>query len=356
MPGRLHHRGVQLRARCWLPALLLMFLLPAAYCQTAPPKQSAEPGYQLIELPLRPLSISNNSEWVAGTTPDQHAGTWNAKAGLYRIPVPSEFNFSECVSINSQGDAVGTASTTDSSRRIGFTLRRGKVVLLPGSQSRANSINEAGSNVGQAILPEGKTARPVLWKNGSAIDLSICCAGSAHSINEESLIIGDTYDQAGRYHAFLWDAPQGAHLLAVPGEEFSSALAINNHGDVVVKATPGGLFLYSRGRLEAIDIPRGTPRALNSDEVVVGSFGPGPEAQRAFIWDKAHGMRDLNTLIPANSGWTLEVASSINDRGEIVGWGDHDGIENAGFLLRPTATRNGVDPARTPKQSVKEAH
>ncbi len=352
MPGRLHHRGAQFRAGCQLPALLLMFLLSAAHGQTAP-KPSAEPGYQLIELPLRPLSISNNSEWVAGTTPDQHAATWSAKAGVYRIPVPSEFNFSECVSINSHGDAVGTASTTDSSRRFGFALRQGKVVLLPGSQSRANSINEAGSIVGQAILPEGKTARPVLWKSGSAIDLNICCAGSARSINGESLIIGDTYDQAGRYHAFLWDAPHGARLLAVPGEEFSSALAVNNRGDVVVKATPGGLFLYSRGRLEAIDIPKGTPRALNSDGVAVGSFGPGPEAQRAFVWDKAHGMRDLNTLIPANSGWTLEVASSINDRGEIVGWGDHDGIENAGFLLRPTATRNVIDSARTPKQAVK---
>jgi hypothetical protein len=52
-----------------------------------------------------------------------------------------------------------------------------------------------------------------------------------------------------------------------------------------------------------------------------------------------HYMQDLNALIPPNSAWTLEVASGINDRGEIVGWGDHGGVENAGFILRPSAQR-----------------
>jgi uncharacterized membrane protein len=333
-----------------LPVLLLTLFLPAAYGQTKR-RDNAAARYQLVELPLRPLAISN-SEWVAGATYDQHAATWNAEAGLYRIPLPSEFSLSECASINSRGGAVGTASTADSSRRVAFALRQSKVALLPGEQSQANGINEAGTIVGQAILPGGKTAGPVLWKNGSPIDLNICCAGSARSINGQSLIVGDTYDKEGRYHAFSWDAVRGARLLAVPGEEYSSALALNRHGEIVVKATPGGLFLYSGGKLERLDIPKGTPRALNQDGIVVGSLGPSPEAQRAFVWDKAHGTRDLNTLIPANSGWILEVASSVNDRGEIVGWGDHGGAENAGFLLRPSGNRKRTRPARSPNRSV----
>ena len=327
---------------CSLTVSLLTLFLPAAHGQTTP-KSSPAPRYQIIELPLRPLSISN-SEWVAGTTDDQHAATWNSRAGLYRIPLPPEFSFSECASINSRGEAVGTASTADSSRRIAFVLRQNKLVLLPGEQSRANGISEAGGIVGQTILPGSKGTGPVLWKNGSPINLNICCAGSARSVNGQGLIVGDTYDKEGRYHAFLWDAVHGSHVLPVPGEEYSSALALDSRGEILLRASPGGLFLYSGGKLHPIDIPKGTPRAMNKDGVVVGSVGPNPEAQRAFVWDKAHGMQDLNTLIPATSGWKLEVASNINDRGEIVGWGDHGGAENAGFLLRLRGKENKSRP------------
>jgi hypothetical protein len=320
-----------------LTVSLLAFLLPAADAQTSSQGASA-PRYEIIELPLRPLSISN-SEWVAGTTDDQHAATWNSKAGLYRIPLPPEFGFSECASINSRGEEVGTASTTDSSRRVAFVLRQNKVVILPGEQSRANGINEDGDVAGQSIIPGSKTSGPVLWRNGSLIDLKICCAGSARSRNGQGIVVGDTYDKEGRYHAFQWDSVHGATLLTVPGERYSSAIALNDRGQVLLKATPGGLFLYSSGKLNAIDIPKGTPRSMNKDGIVAGSFGPNPEAQRAFVWDEVRGIQDLNKLIPANSGWTLEVASSVNDRGEIVGWGDHDGKENAGFLLRPVENK-----------------
>ena len=328
--------------RSWyLTVPLFALLLPVADGQVTR-KDGPTPRYQIIELPLRPLSISN-SDWVAGATGDQHAATWNSDAGISRIPLPPEFSFSESSSINSRGEAVGTATTADSSRRVAFVLRQDKVVLLPGEQSRANSISDNGWIAGQTVISGSRAAAPVLWKNGSIIDLKICCAGVARSVNRHGLIVGDTYDKQGRYHAFVWDAGHGARQLTVPGEEFSSALALNDLGTILLKATPGGLFLYSGGKLEPIDIPKGTPRAMNDHGILVGSFGPNPEAQRAFVWDRAHGMQDLSTLIPANSGWTLEVASGVNDRGEIVGWGDHGGEENVGFLIRLKGT-----PAKNP--------
>jgi len=45
-------------------------------------------------------------------------------------------------------------------------------------------------------------------------------------------------------------------------------------------------------------------------------------------------MTDLNTLIPANSGWYLQTASSVNDAREIVGWGLIGGNVHA-FLATP---------------------
>jgi uncharacterized membrane protein len=291
-------------------------------------------GYQIEQVPLRPNAVSN-SEWVAGSTEDQRAATWQKKSGLHRISLPPELNFSEATDINSHGEAVGTASDANSGLRVAFVSRENKVTLLPGGQGRANSINEGGQITGQAIAPGTKVAGPVFWKDDNIVDLPICCAGVGKAINTQRLIAGDTYDEHGRYHAFVWDTAHGKRMISVPGSDFTSVLAINDHGDILLKATPGGLFLFSDGNLQTLEIPQATPRAMNNNGVIVGSFGPGPEEQRAFVWDKTNGLRDLNSLIPANSGWTLEVATSVNDQGEIVGRGDCGDEDNVGFFLRP---------------------
>jgi hypothetical protein len=317
------------------------FVLPLANGQTksqengqTKPKTERVPTYRLVELPLCPFAISDTG-WVTGNTADHTAARWNSQSGLEHISLPPEFVLSEGTGINSRGDAVGVAFTADSSRSVAFLFRQGKTSLLPGEQSRADGINDAGEIVGQSKPPGEKAVGPVHWKNDTLLDLNICCAGKAKRINANNQIIGDTYDLKGRYHAFLWDAERGSRLLSTAGEDYSSALALNQRGEVVVRAVPGGLFLYSDGKFHPIDAAQAAPRGLNNDEAVVGSFGPHPEGQRAFIWDKTHGLRDLNALIGANSGWKLEVATGINDRGEIVGWGDHGEKENAGFLLVP---------------------
>ena len=46
--------------------------------------------------------------------------------------------------------------------------------------------------------------------------------------------------------------------------------------------------------------------------------------QRAFLWRNGV-MTDLNTLLPAASGWLLQVATSISDGGQIVGYGTLNG-------------------------------
>jgi hypothetical protein len=53
-----------------------------------------------------------------------------------------------------------------------------------------------------------------------------------------------------------------------------------------------------------------------------------------LIWTSAGGMKDLNSLIPANSGWTLINANAINNVGQITGYGQK-GAYNHAFLLTP---------------------
>ncbi len=328
-----------------LPLVAATFALPLANGQTQPhaqpqaklqtkPNAELAPTYRLVELPLRPLAISDTG-WVAGSTAEHTAARWSTRTGLEHIPLPPEYILSEGTGINSKGDAVGVAYTADSSRSVAFVFLQGKTSLLPGEQSRAESINDAGEIAGQSKPPGQKAVAPVRWKNNALLDLKICCAGTARRVNGNHLIAGDTYDLQGHYHAFLWDPEHGSRVVAVAGEEYGSALALNQRGQLLIHSVPGGLFLYSNGRFDPIDAPQAAAHAVNNNAVVVGSFGPKPEGQRAFLWDKAHGLRDLNALIGANSDWNLEVATSINDRGEIVGWGDHGETQNAGFLLVP---------------------
>ena len=55
---------------------------------------------------------------------------------------------------------------------------------------------------------------------------------------------------------------------------------------------------------------------------------------RAFVYERGV-IRDINKLIDDRADWELDEAAGINDRGDIVGFGWHNGVP-AAFLLEPT--------------------
>jgi len=55
---------------------------------------------------------------------------------------------------------------------------------------------------------------------------------------------------------------------------------------------------------------------------------------------------DLNTMIPANSGWQLTIAIAINDRGQIIGEGTFNNLPRS-FLLTPVPWPANGSPAST---------
>jgi hypothetical protein len=48
-------------------------------------------------------------------------------------------------------------------------------------------------------------------------------------------------------------------------------------------------------------------------------------------------MKDLNTLIPADSGWTIDEATAINTDGKIAANGHKAGVGTHALLLTPTS-------------------
>jgi hypothetical protein len=61
----------------------------------------------------------------------------------------------------------------------------------------------------------------------------------------------------------------------------------------------------------------------------------GAPTVHAFFADTTGPIVDLNSLIPAASGWMLESAQGINNAGQIAGSGMHDGTLRA-YRLTPS--------------------
>jgi probable HAF family extracellular repeat protein len=298
-------------------------------------KQCVAEHYQLIPLPMRPARI-NDAGQIAGTTSAHRAALWSEKEGLKQISVPSGFEIAEALGLNRAGNMIGVATTTDANKRRAFIFQNGKLTLLPGEQSKPAAINNNDEIAGESSISGKVATAPVLWKGQTPVDLGACCGGTATGINNQGQVVGQIYDAEGLYQAFLWDKAHGIQRI-VPDGDYSSAIAINDAGHVIVQAFPR-ILLYKDGKLTPLELSpkfRSQPRDFNNCDVIVGSFGPHSDALRAFVWEKTSGFHDLNERIPPGSGWKLEAATGINNRGEIVGWGDYKGNEQSGFLLVP---------------------
>jgi probable HAF family extracellular repeat protein len=179
----------------------------------------------------------------------------------------------------------------------------------------AFGINDNGQAAGTSglcsntSLPPVNPAGPhaVLWESdGSATDLGSLggtMTNVATSVNNRGEVVGAAQSSIdGNIHAFLWTRETGMQDLgAFPGAVVTLAPCchtINDRGEVVGLSIDGTTF-----------------------------------SSRALVWQDKMPV-DLNTLIPADSGWYLQSALSINDAGKIVGYGTINGNVHA-FLAIP---------------------
>jgi uncharacterized membrane protein len=107
--------------------------------------------------------------------------------------MPSEFCAAEAMSVNGSGHVAGVAK--DGSRYRALHYRNGKVVLLPGNQSKPFAIDDFDQVVGESVFPKRAGTGPVLWKGQTVIDRGACCGGTARGINNQGQIVGDIYDE-----------------------------------------------------------------------------------------------------------------------------------------------------------------
>lgn len=350
--------------RLLLGACILLSLWRSSY--TAGSRGASQGIYTITDLGMLPgcngsyATAINDMGLVTGycylnVSPDggsasEHAFVW--KEGKI-TPLPT-LGGKNCLSfaINDRGDIVGYAYTEKSHQPARWSTQGDvKVEALASSNGTAFAINQKGDMAGNLSSP----ARVVQWRSGQMTELRLSEKNDEHTtaMNGRGDILGYTarrdpneplsfsipHIDNNRYQAFLWRDGKKSELAALGGAECFGA-AMDETGTIVgwahtaKKAKHACLWKKEVPTdLGGLDGETSEAFGINSSGDVVGQAQDKKYNLRAVLW-KDGGIIDLNTLIPAGSGWDLSRASGINSRGQIIGQGFKGGSAHA-FLLTP---------------------
>jgi probable HAF family extracellular repeat protein len=259
--------------------------------------------------------------------------------------------------INNAGQVIGWALTASGQQHAFLWTKGGTdgvptnpqmkdLGTLPGdSTSVALGINPTSSYgvqvVGYSYSASGPT-RAFLWQSSTGmIDLGTLggTTSSAGGIDDAGEVTGGSRLNGDTVtHAFVWQSGVMTDLGTLGGT-FSGGAAINATGQVAgVSGIPK--YPYQHAFCWTPNSPNGTTGTMadlgalnlgvarlvkqadalgiNDSGYVVGWSGTGT-FNHAFYWPGSGSMRDLNNLIPTNSGFAyLESATGINNGGQIV--------------------------------------
>jgi uncharacterized membrane protein len=189
--------------------------------------------------------------------------------------------------------------------------------VIPGNNSKSDSttawgFNQFGQAAGWAVNDIiGQHA--CLWNNDSAhsiVDLGTFpgdWSSIGWGINGLGQVAGESHPPFGS-RAIIWDndaAHTAIELPLLPGDNYGSAIALNSLGHALGWS------------------------ALSQD----GTWNRGP--QKPVLW-RDGSVFELQAVLDSatGAGWTIVTASAINNPGQIVGLGVHNG-QNRAYLLTP---------------------
>jgi probable HAF family extracellular repeat protein len=183
-----------------------------------------------------------------------------------------------------------------------------------GGYSAAFDINDSDVAVGLNSDSVTGFAFAALWANGQIRAICGNVESEANGINNLGQVVGWLFTGTAD-RAFVFAQNTLSELGTLPTGQNSVAYAINSSGQIV-----------------------GNSDVIASIEVLTNSFTGQIYYQtnyedHAFL-SEAGVMTDLNELMPCDSGWDLNFANDINERGQIVGYGTVDGNYHA-YVLTP---------------------
>lgn len=317
--------------------------------QPAPPfaAPSNVPLYHVIELPL-PAAI-----------------------------VPGPVTGGDVVALNDLGQAAGNAFAGTASQALRWNAGTNQILasLSGGQSSRARGMNAGGKVVGES------GASAVIWQTTTAAALNTpagdFCA-SAADVDDSGAIIGSSTNAGGTTHLITWPGFGGPAMIQ--GAEPATGAARRNNGDLVgdgPRETGSGereSLYFDGAEWRFLLVGQSITAAINESGTVCGSeivtsgfaqtrawkattgsltYLPhlgastnstaedinnagdvvGSSLGKAALWKGATAI-DLNTRLAPGSGWVLQKASAVNNRGQIAGVGTRNGQPRV-FLLSP---------------------
>jgi len=306
----------------------------------------------------------------------------NLKYEITKIVIPDpNANFSEATCVNEYGEIVGFYGKKDSQYRKlwrkSFLYKNGTVRDLGYSALDINpsgiycnrSINDLGDIVvcsitmfksfvykigeeptelafwGEDINNKGEVVGGIgneiyLYSEGKTITLFHSGDGvETHAVNEYTQVVGSVYGFIGFPHAFLWENGTRTDL---PGG-FGGALDINNKSQIagyfikLISGNPATNFAclwekdsQNKWVVRQLDTAvNSRANAINDKGQIVGSetsLGWSYTPTKATLYEIRNGELIkviLNDFLPENSEWErLVCALDINDKGQIVGYGE----------------------------------
>lgn len=312
-----------------------------------------------------PAGLDNNGVVVGnGTGPSGSVPfTWTASGGYVTLAAgegtfPGQY-LNYVSGVGPSGVILGSASNTyfDGASAITWPAGSGAgatptfLACYPATQTTSEpcgpnlqSSYASGANAsGMVVGTEGKNGVvsscgnpqfgcpvPTLWPAGGGSPTEVGTAtGGGIDVNASGTV--------------LWQGTAGFHLtFGATDTTFTclGAAARLNASNVVVGTTPGPVIspaYYSSGTCTTLPLLSSTPaaaggsaEAINDQGVIVGRSGSNATST-AVEWISGQ-VIDLNSMLPAGSGWVLQNAFAINSSGQILGSGTLNG-QATYFLL-----------------------
>ena len=353
-----------------------------------------------------PTWISGNSQ-IAGfsengvidpfiSAPAVHGVVWK-QGKITDLGVLGNGYESAAFSINNRGEVAGVASDLKPGSNSFFGVgthshaviwRNGSIQdlgNLGGTDDKANAValyvNERGQVAGASYTadsfpvpgpecgdPGSLTPHGFFWENGKMVDIGTLGGSCTFSyfLNNRGQIVGQS-TIAGDLgsHPFLWEKGKIKDLGTLGGDHGYSAW-VNDSGEVVGAAANQHVqnllaFHWKDGVMSSLGTLKGdscsAADAINSSGLTVGGSGfsvPPPyfpgctdPVEHAVLWENGQ-IFDLNLLVTNPSDMILTEATSVNDKGEIGGFGTLPNFDTHAFLLIPCDEKNpseGCDDA-----------
>jgi probable HAF family extracellular repeat protein len=281
----------------------------------------------------------NDDGWVVGyanSSPGSNsynAFVYDAKGGFRFLPTLPGGRNTSAVSINKDGQSVGTTELNHQIRALLWQKSGDLVDLHPGpewTESGVSSINDNGQVVGYARKPGETVAFIFSARDGYLYPSNV----SVIALNDPGALIGDA---AGPVYAKSLD--EELHHVNLP-ENFGAFRLLADNGLIA------GVYQNDDGYQQAFRFhPKHRVVPLKNLPGTLGSFplgindhnqivGMPDQAVGAVLWEhnKAY---NLNELVPPGSSWVLLArAAAINNHGWIVGYGTTTN-SSAAYLLKP---------------------